>query len=319
MSLACETVRVTSLAIDEAHRTGTARRSAHRRADGHPLSEPALARGTCRQGPRRDDTGVFPQVASGVRTSSAQRACRARVNNDPLNKSDPTGLRPVDDETFDLPAFDDPCFQDTGVPGLLQGSFGDGPIGCYALMSPGSEGLYCSWQNPSHVVGCFAANNAAMSARREAGERFGSKGDVSPYGPPPLLPADNYADYGPPDGSRGNAFQHMVWNGLMVKYVGREAAKGFADRHEMGTLNADLLLREWELHLRGMDFANNHYGRELAVKILATNPGKNFEERLYDEAERIVRDDQACWISNYDADRQSARPTYDDPSRCGQR
>lgn len=154
-------------------------------------------------------------------------------------------------------------------------------------------------------------------AIREAASRFGS--DSPPYdgGPAPYPAGGDPGAYAPPDGSRGNAFQHMVWNGLMVEKMGYDAAKGFADRHEMISLSSDPQIRSWELHLRGMDFANNYYGRELAEQLLATNAGKNFEQRLFDEAEAFVRADQACWIKNYDADRTRVDPVYFDSSRCG--
>lgn len=68
-----------------------------------------MARGTCHRGPRRNDAVVFPQVTSGVGPGSAQRVCRARVNNDPLNKTDPLGLFPFNpydpdpnDDEFDI-------------------------------------------------------------------------------------------------------------------------------------------------------------------------------------------------------------------------
>ena len=81
----------------------------------------------------------------------------------------------------------------------------------------------------------------------------------------------------------GNAFQHMVWNGLMVEHL------GFADRHELDSLSNVPQTRTWELYLRGMDLANNWYGREMAQRLLSTKPGKNFQRRFFDEAEAFVR------------------------------
>ncbi len=212
-----------------------------------------------------------------------------------------------------MPPWDDPCYQGTGVPGLTQR--GDR---CGVLESPGAEGLYCSWQNPSHILDCAAAQNVAQMARREAGIRFGSKDGLPPGGPVPAPSGTGDPGYGPPDGSMGNTFQHMVWNALMVDKVGYDRAKGFADRHEMTNISSDPQTATWELHLRGMDFANNHYGRELGVELLRTSSGSAFRQRLCDEAERFVRElDLACWVENYDANRRSTDPIYHDPSRCG--
>jgi hypothetical protein len=200
------------------------------------------------------------------------------------------------------------------VPGLTQR--GDA---CGTLESPEAESVFCSWQNPWNALDCLAARNLADIAIREAGVRFGTSGGRE-GGPAPYPAGGDRAQYSPPDGSMGNAFQHMAWNGLMVEKLGYEAAKGFADRHEMTSLSGDPQIRTWDLHHRGMDLANNWYSRELAERVLATNPGKNFQRRFFDEAEEFVRDDRACWIVNYDADRAVELPRFNrGGSRCGLR
>ena len=87
------------------------------------------------------------------------------TDNDPLNKTDPLGLRPDD------LVFNDPCFQGTGVPGLTQRG-----NTCGTLESPEAKGLFCSWQNPSNALNRLAAQNPADFAIREAGVRFGTSG-----------------------------------------------------------------------------------------------------------------------------------------------
>lgn len=74
---------------------------------------------------------------------------------------------------------------------------------------------------------------------------------------------------------------------------------------------------DW-LFFRGMDFANNHYGRELARSLLSES-GDRFEQRLFDSAERFVRAGLACSIANYGSARPYGveDPRYLQESRCG--
>jgi hypothetical protein len=188
---------------------------------------------------------------------------------------------------------------------------------CGAIENPEAEGRHCSLRNPQNVFDCLMAQNMADIAYREAGLRFGNRGGRM-GGPLPYPAGGDRAQYGPPDGSMGNAFQHMVWNGLMVAKLDNAAAKGFADRHEMTTLSGDPQLRNWELHLRGMDFANNWYGREIAQQVLAMSSEDDFERRFFDEAERFVRSGKACWIANHSADRATQQPRFSgNGARCG--
>jgi RHS repeat-associated protein len=243
------------------------------------------------------------------------------ANNDPLNQTDPLGLRPSDDD-FGTTPFDDPCFRSTGVPGQLHNPDEDHP-GCWALEVTGTgrgganpaEWAYC-W--PGHLPSCRTAEGLADRARAEAARRFGGEDQdyyANGYGVDYPGGGGSAVEGVPTDGSPGNAFQHMVWNGLMVEAFGYDRAKGFADRHE-----TDSYTRNW-LFFRGMDFANNFYGRELADHLL-DRPRRNFDERLFDEAERFVRAGLACTVSNFEtASRGSTGepPVYVDPSRCGLR
>ena len=109
----------------------------------------------------------------------------------------------------------------------------------------------------------------------------------------------------------------------MAKMMGKESAKGFADRHETDSWTVQFL------YFRGMDFANNHYGRELASRLMASSD-KNFEQVFFEEAARFVKEGgktlpggvqagRACWIQNFAtaAPYGTDNPVYADPSRCG--
>ena len=56
---------------------------------------------------------------------------------------------------------------------------------------------------------------------------------------------------------KGDAYRHLRWNFAMTQSIGREAAKAYADSHEVD----DLQLAEE----REMDLRNNRLGRAMAV------------------------------------------------------
>ncbi len=265
------------------------------------------------------------------------------ADNDPLNKTDPLGLR-ADDDLFDID-YEDRCFESTGVPGQLwTDPAGDQGLGCWALEVTGPTGpniggvgfgspmnaaewAWCN--NPSRYKMCHEAQTAAEKARAEAARRFNDTDQdyyANQYGVDYTGKSDRVGSTVeglPPDGSKGNAYQHMVWNGLMAKMMGKESAKGFADRHETDSWTVQFL------YFRGMDFANNHYGRELASRLMASSD-KNFEQVFFEEAERFVKEGgktlpggvqagRACWIQNFAtaAPYGTDNPVYADPSRCG--
>ncbi len=70
-------------------------------------------------------------------------------------------------------------------------------------------------------------------------------------------------EFKPPEGGvPGNndardAFRHALWNFLMTREIGEEAAKGFGDAHEVSVLNRE--------GVQIMDLYNNHVGRKLAL------------------------------------------------------
>ncbi len=164
---------MSAVATVETRRAGAAGRCTRRRVVDHSRREPALARGTCLRGPCRNDAGVFPQVTLGASAGSTQRACRARVNNDPVNKSDPTGLR-VCDYAFSAMA----SAQQLGASpsASFQGDLHDSLSMC-ATLGAGTEAsaglLECAASAPGLLVG----NDGVV--RPEPVNSWGSPGSVS--------------------------------------------------------------------------------------------------------------------------------------------
>lgn len=76
-------------------------RPAHRRGQDLPGSKHASARSRTCQAPRRGRAGVSALVTSGFRPAAAGGRGGSASYNDPINRQDPTGLRPNDD-AFDV-------------------------------------------------------------------------------------------------------------------------------------------------------------------------------------------------------------------------
>ncbi|UCM91749.1 cell wall-binding repeat-containing protein [Streptomyces marincola] len=62
------------------------------------------------------------------------------------------------------------------------------------------------------------------------------------------------------NGGRVDAYRHCIWNALMAYEMGSKTAKGFGDRHELGSKPDHMSEAEAELHHR-MDYHNNAWGR----------------------------------------------------------
>ena len=245
-----------------------------------------------------------------------------RADNDPLNKTDPLGLRPGDGDL----TYYDPCshlaLEDGEEAGLYRRTglqVDDGACGYLEFIGPARLGA-----NPAEWAHCKALSNSwdcyqAQLARRAAEEeaaRFWGENYTS------LVRHYSYGRYDtwyggtPPDGSPGNAFQHMFWNGLMVFSLGEQKAKEFADRHEttpIGSANPD----QFYMH-RQMDFANNHYGREIGSRV--ADEGKaGRRQRLRDRITEFVTAELAC--GRHPSEREGGELVWDggfvDPSRCG--
>lgn len=236
------------------------------------------------------------------------RPVGAHADNDPINKTDPTGLRPGD------LSYTDTCFKLVGVPGAHYGSINGGAPWCYAIEVTGTSGFGANpgefnWCIRAHVIACHRGSELAELARQEASSRFlGQPYDTHDYD-------RNYGKGEPPDGSQGNAFMHMAWNALMVLELGPNDAKTIADNHETSAQDGGSPL--W---FRGMDYANNFYGRQISWRHYTRDPQKwpSIRRIILDEIERFVRDGSACWIDNYDRAKKDIEPAhYADASRCG--
>lgn len=67
------------------------------------------------------------------------------------------------------------------------------------------------------------------------------------------------------DGGRANAFKHALWNALMARALGYDAAKRYGDAHEAGNVTSRALyLGIPEAEHSEMDLYNNEMGRRLA-------------------------------------------------------
>ena len=86
------------LAVGGTHRAEIVRRRARHRVSPVPGLKHASARATRCRVARRDDSGVVPQVTSGFWPAAARSGVGSVSYNDPLNKTDPLGLRPTEGE-----------------------------------------------------------------------------------------------------------------------------------------------------------------------------------------------------------------------------
>lgn len=110
-------VAVTVLAAAPALRVDLAGRCASRRPSSRSQSKYASARPARCRAPRRNHADVVPQVTSGGSPFAARCRVGSSSYNDPLNKTDPLGLRPCD------VGLTDPLVGDEGCPK------GQGPSG----------------------------------------------------------------------------------------------------------------------------------------------------------------------------------------------
>lgn len=207
-----------------------------------------MARGTCRRGPRRNDADVFPQVGSGITDSSLRRACRARVNNDPLNKTDPLGLRPEDDELrhpdpcapyrADHPTVvadvNGDCVVDLNFPERPT-DYPNAPVVSDSLQDPWNTD-YCkdSWRHPTRAVACSEAFSLGFWAETTASRQFSAERDA-------------------------NAYRHCLWAAILVWGIGEHGdngARGFLNRHE----GNQLVAVDGYLTDSGVDRQNNEVG-----------------------------------------------------------
>jgi hypothetical protein len=69
-----------------------------------------------------------------------------------------------------------------------------------------------------------------------------------------------FSDNDRKDGTKGNAFQHALWNALMTQWKGSDLAADFAYAHENYPRNPNDAL---ESTLRNMDLINNDVGRQI--------------------------------------------------------
>ena len=186
------------------------------------------------------------------------------VNDRPTVMTDPTGMKGRFVGSA-IPAYQDPCaylahrrpggtytnvglFERNGNCGVLTV---EGPRGPSQLQLNPAEWAYC--KNPTRVNTCLAINKLSALARDTAARVYGS--GAGPYGT-----YGKFTDR-PPDGSPGNAFQHIVWSALLTWRFGPGTAKEITDRHETDprAVSAEMF--------RQMDFANNYYGRALAPMV----------------------------------------------------
>lgn len=244
------------------------------------------------------------------------------ADNDPLNKTDPTGMRPSD------PVYKDPCRSfgpgysldeggggGCGIPYFedpIIGGWPDGRVPYY------SEQQYCIRDGGDFVVQrdgteIYKTNACWLNQQlgTEAGQAAASYGAGSGK-----WRAENVGvnpnQGNVPDGSRLNAFLHMTINAYLMWTWDEQTAKGFADRHEMP--NEDHPLSQNDLFHRGMDLANNYYGRELSRPLLGLS-WENFKVVWQQKASQFVEDDKACWRQ---LDHGTFSGQFQVPARCGQ-
>jgi len=182
------------------------------------------------------------------------------VDNDPLNKVDPTGERAQDWE------FRDPCWSSGGA--QPKGGFGarpyeelesigyidffdlqhQKPFGCVPLPPSRSPGTPFDGVKGPELAVCrsdMAACIMAQYARQIA------EGDARDY------VTGNRAEDGP--GGKGNALQHVTWSALLSLFIGRQQAELYLHTHEAA--NPDTEHGEYNQ----MDRANNFYGLRLVA------------------------------------------------------
>ena len=269
------------------------------------------------------DSGQFttPDPLDGINGTPTVANPYHYSDNDPLNKTDPMGLR-----SDDL-VFEDPCSQhgpgysvnDQGQCGIV---FHEDPIpgGLYDKQIPYySEQQYClkdGWdmirlRNGDQVLkiaACWLNKDLAGQAG-EASLRYGASSAKWREVATGIQVCGGCV----PDGSRLNAFLHMTINAYLMWTWDEDTAKGFADRHEM--INEGETVDLNDRRNRGMDLANNYYGRELAKPLLGLS-WKNFKVQWQLKAAEFVENDRACWRRLDETG--LFRGDFQIASRCGQ-
>lgn len=233
-----------------------------------------------------------------------RRHCGGHTYNDPLNKTDPLGLRPGEPEF----TYEDPCAhlaRDAGAGRYDQTGLmvRDGQCG---YVTVGSENIACALRFSVRI--CLHAAKMAEIAKRTAADDYGQLTDWSD-GP-------TYGRYAgePPDGSRGNAYQHVIWSALLAVDFGEQTAKELGELHE----STDPGGPNTQMH-RQMDLANNYYGRQFGLRYGASAGGS------YTRALPLVRQPAKAFVdAGHACERVDSDPSFIghegrfvDPTRCG--
>ena len=236
------------------------------------------------------------------------------ADNDPLNKTDPLGLRPDDD------AFVDPCRNHAAPVGGVSemytgvGLFNvNGSCGVVTMTGKSFFGLKPAeylflQQHPWNADRIFRATNRAVEmAGRYWAEQPLPPGHMSGY--------DEYEDR-PPDGSKGNAYQHIIWNILLLEFLSEEEVKALVTAHEIEE-TPDAPDDIQNPMFRQMDMANNYYGQQL----FKTLPGSGTTEAKRVRSDQAVRDfiaaGKACSRKRGDPSRRAYTEGFESPARCG--
>jgi hypothetical protein len=209
--------RVTARTVDPARCVDLTARCARRRPSKRSQRELASARsGRCRAA-HRDDTGVFPQRASGFWPGGAVSGVCSGGYNNPLNKVDPLGLRPGDCQ-FELDLYDSSRsglqgaqshFEGMDVPGWAQGDVDDKIAQIADLLSGCRQFIKADPANDGRVIevhGSLQASRHVGIHVAAGGVHFGNFSGFSATGGG-LQNAANSAnvsiiswmDYNPPD------------------------------------------------------------------------------------------------------------------------
>ena len=259
-------------------------------------------------------------------TATGMLSIYPHADNDPLNRTDPTGLRPGD------PEYNDPCSSYGGgysvdSAGSCGIPFFEDPWGPEVPGHNNAEEQYCMtyWSDQvvtgrgetlSHAEVCQRSMQLSVVAREDA---------VRYMEQSPKFLDDNrrgndwmcgrcYGSYDDvPDGSRANAFLHAMLNALLTYEFGVDMAKDIADRHEV------LNCCEWpnlnsRMH-RGMDLANNSYGRQIAAPLWGLSP-PDFHQAAFNAIYAFAEADLVC-RRDWDSETGTWSGPYARPERCG--
>nr|CEL15614.1 Mll6838 protein [Kibdelosporangium sp. MJ126-NF4] len=172
------------------------------------------------------------KLAGGI-TNPRNLATHTYVHNNPVKLTDPTGKSPTD-RTPGADATARNMFPDSS---LFDGS----PKKNLGFMELTDKELSLSLR---HGLNADKLMLLKGEAQTRAGQLFGGSYDYS-------------KEDAPPDGSLGNAFQHVYWSALLTVYFNADIAKEFTDAHEMVAGNS----ADDKKDLQRMDLYNNWLGR----------------------------------------------------------